>query len=141
MTMASERWMEFIYKIIAMKKKFLLFILFAIFIISFITFLMIFNYLDPYENRVVAIVSVMISFFFSTVSLSTLFLYAFKRIYFRWQVFMHHLMTSFRQGIMLGIFALWIWVFASIWAPIFISGFLLFIILLCIELFIKNMEA
>jgi len=75
--------MEFIYKIIAMKKKFLLFILFAIFIISFITFLMIFNYLDPYENRVVAIVSVMISFFFSTVSLSTLFLYAFKRIYFR----------------------------------------------------------
>jgi len=139
--MVSERWVEFISKIIIMRKKFLLFILFAIFVISFITFLMILNYLDPYENRIIAIISMMISGVFSITSISTILLYAFKKIYFRGQVFIHHVMTSFRQGLMIGIFFLGIWVFSSIWAPLIASGFLLFIILICIELFIKNLEA
>lgn len=141
MIMVSKGWMEFIYKIVTMKKNFLLLVLFAIFVISFITFLMIFNYLDPYENRIIAIISMAIAFFFSTTSISTLVLYAFKKIYFRWQVFIHHLMTSFRQGVMIAFFALGLWIFTSIGAPVFMSGFLLSVILICIELFIKNIEA
>ncbi len=141
MIMVSQGSVAFIYKIITMKKKFLIFVLFAIFVLSFVTFLMIINYLDPYENKVIAIISMAIAFFFSMMSVSTLFLYAFKKIYFRWQVYLHHLMTSFRQGVMIAIFWLWLGIFSSIGAPIFVSWFLLFIILICIELFIKNMEA
>jgi len=139
--MVCQGWMAFIYKIIPMRRRFLLLVLFLIFIISFTTFLMIFNYLDPYENKVIGIVTMVIAFFFSVASISTIFLYGFKKIYFRWEVYIHHLMTSFRQWLMIAVFFLWVWVFASIGAPIFISWLLLFIILACIELFIKNLEA
>ena len=66
-----------------MKKNFLLLILFAIFVVSFITFLLIFNYLDPYENRIIALVSMLIASFFSFTTLVTLLLYGFKKIYYR----------------------------------------------------------
>jgi len=123
-----------------MKKNFLIGILFIIFGISVITLLLILNYLDPYENRIISLISILIAFLFSWVSFFTLCLYFFKRIYFRGEVYMNHLMISFRQWIFASLFIVWIVLFYSIGAPVFISGLLLSVILVLVELFMKNMD-
>ena len=123
-----------------MKKSFLLFVMFLIFVISSITFFMILDYLDPYLNKILAIFLISFTFFISISTLSGLILYFIKKIHYRWMVELYHIKTSFRQGLFIAFFCIWVIIFKILNAPIFILGFLLIIILLFLELLLQNLD-
>jgi len=123
-----------------MKKRFLLLIIFIMFLFSSITFFLIFNYLDPYQYKIFAITSIIFTFILWFSSISTIILYFFKKIYYRWRVYVYHVLSSFRQWFFSSIFIVSMIFFNLIGASLLITGMLLLIILLFLELFIQNLE-
>ena len=122
------------------KKRFILLIIFTIFFISSLSLFLILNYLNPFEHRFIAIVFVIITFVLSVSSFFSLFLYFFKKIYYRWEVFLSHVLSSFRQWFFISIFFIWIVFFKVVWVDLLLTWFLLFVLLLFLELFIQNLE-
>ncbi len=123
-----------------MKKRFILLIIFIIFVISLATFFLILNYLDPYENRLTAIVSIITTFILGVSTFLTLFFYFLKKIYYRGRVYVYHVLTSFRQWFFVSLFFVSLIFFYILWASLLLTGFLLFILLIFLELFIQNLE-
>ncbi len=123
-----------------MKKNILLLMIFIIFLFSSFSFFIILNYLDPYSNKVLAVLLITFSFIFMLTSFFTLFLYFIKKIYYRGEVDLFNIKTSFRQAYFIAIFIFWIIVFEALKAPVILLSFLLFIILLFWELFLQNLE-
>lgn len=123
-----------------MKKRFLLFIIFIIFIVSFTTLILILNYVDIYEYRNIWLWSIIFSYNLTISCLFTLIFYFLKKIYYRWNVFIYHVLSSFRQGFLVAIFTSSLIYFYNIWAPLFITWFILFIILFLLEKFVENYE-
>lgn len=126
--------------IVCMKKRFLLFIIFIIFVFSLITFVLILNYLDPYQYKVTAIVSITFAFVLWVSTFLTIIFYFFKKIYYRWRVYVYHVLTSFRQGFFVSLFFVWLILFNLMWASLIVTWLLLLIILIFLELFIQNLE-
>lgn len=123
-----------------MKKRFLLFLIFLIFIICTTTFVVILNYLDPFEYTKLALGSLVFSYLFWLSSLLCLILYIIKKIYFRWNITIYHVLVSFRQSFFISVFFLILIFFNYYWASIIFTAFLSFIVLFFLELFIKNWE-
>ncbi|MDD2871066.1 MAG: hypothetical protein PHS49_03675 [Candidatus Gracilibacteria bacterium] len=123
-----------------MKKRFLLLLIFIIFVISLITFFLILNYLDPYEYKVVAISSISFTFVLGVSTFLTLLLYFIKKIYYRGRVYVYHVLTSFRQGFFVSLFFVGMIFFNILGATPILTGFLLFILFIFLELFIQNLE-
>jgi len=123
-----------------MKKSFLLLILFLIFMFSSITFYMILNYLDPYDNKILAVIFVTFTFMSSISTFLALLLFFIKKIHYRGRVELYHIKTSFRQGFLVSLLLLWVIVFWILNAPVLILTVLLFIILILLELFIQNLD-
>jgi hypothetical protein len=123
-----------------MKKRFLLLIIFIIFLFSLVTFILILNYLDPYEYKIIAIISIVFTFILWVSTFFTIVLYFFKKIYYRGRVYLYHVLSSFRQWFFISLFAFSLFFFNILWVSIFLTGFLVFIILVFLELFIKNLE-
>ena len=123
-----------------MKKRLLLLIIFIIFLVSFTTFLLILNYLDPFEYRLLALISIIFTFILSVSSFFTIIFYFFKKIYYRWRVYIFHVLTSFRQWFFISLLALSIIFFNILQAPLLLTSFLLFLIFAFLELFIQNLE-
>ncbi len=123
-----------------MKKRLLILILIIMFVISTITFVLILKYLDPYENKIMAVSFLTLSFMLSVTSFFSVVLYFVKKIYFRWEVFLSNVLISFRQAFFFASFFLGLAIFLNIWTPILRSGSLLFVMLVFIELLIKNLE-
>lgn len=123
-----------------MKKRFLLFLIFLIFVICSTTFVVILNYLDPFEYTKIALWSLVFSYLFWLSSLLCLILYIIKKIYFRWNITIYHVLVSFRQGFFISVFFLILVFFNYYWASIIFTSFLTFIVLFFLELFIKNWE-
>lgn len=124
-----------------MKKSFLLIIIFIMFVVSLTTLLLILNYVDPEKyNFFLSFGSLLFSYTLTVSSFLALLFYFFKKIYFRWKVYIYHVLTSFRQGFLISVFWASVIYFNYIWAPIIISSILLFIILFFLELFIENQE-
>lgn len=124
-----------------MKKRFLLFLIFVIFLLSFTTFFLILNYLDPYEYRVLSVSFIIISFILSCTSFFTIFLYFIKKIYFRWNVYIYHVLSSFRQSFFISLFFISLIYFNYLQAPVLVTGLFSFLLLFFLELFIKNQES
>ncbi len=122
------------------KKRFILFLIFIIFCLSLTTFILILNYLDPYDYTYMAITFIITSFIFSLTSFFTIFLYFIKKIYFRGNVYIFHVLSSFRQSFFISLFFLSLIFFYNIGAPIIVTGFFTFLILFFVELFIKNQK-
>lgn len=123
-----------------MKKRFLLFLIFLIFVICSTTFIVVLNYLDPFEYTKIALWSLVFSYLFWLSSLLCLILYIIKKIYFRWNITIYHVLVSFRQGFFISVFFLILVFFNYYWASIIFTSFLTFIVLFFLELFIKNWE-
>jgi hypothetical protein len=123
-----------------MKKKFLLFIIIIVFIISILSLILILNFVDPYSSKIIGIFSIMVSFLLSVTTFLTLFFYLFKKAYYRWDVFLYHVYTSFRQSFFIGLFLLLNIVF--IYYSIFniVNFLVIFSMFIFLELFIKNLE-
>lgn len=122
-----------------MTKKILLLIVLFIFLLSIITLYLIFNYLDPYRNELVSLVTLTTSFVLFITSFLTLLLYILKKVYYRWEVFLSHIFSSLRQWFLFSVFLVWIVVFKIIWVFSVSTILLLFIITIFIELMFENM--
>jgi len=123
-----------------MKKRFLLFIIFIIFVLSLVTFILILNYLDPYEYKVTAMVSIIFTFVLWLSTFFTLVLYFIKKIYYRGRVYVYHVLSSFRQWFFIALYLLALIFFNIIWASLIFTWLLLFILFTFLELFIQNLE-
>jgi hypothetical protein len=123
-----------------MKTKIFLSLIFVIFLISIVTLILVLNFMDPYSNRTVSVITAGISFVLSVSTFFTFIIYFFKKIYFRWEVFLVHLFASFRQSFFLASFLLAILIFLPMWILTWLTWGLLLIIFLFIELLIQNME-
>jgi len=123
-----------------MKKRFLLFLIFIMCIISITTFILILNYLDPYEYKMLGIISITITFILWISTLLTILLYFFKKIYYRWRVYVYHVLTSFRQWFFTSLFLISLVLFNILWASLLVTWLLSFTILMFLELFIQNLE-
>lgn len=123
-----------------MKKRFLLFIIFIMFVFSLVTFILILNYLDPYEYKTTAIISIIFTFILWISTFFSIFLYFIKKIYFRGRVYVYHVLSSFRQGFFISIFALALIFFNILSVSLILTWVVLLIILMFLELFIQNLE-
>lgn len=122
-----------------MTKKILLLIIFFIFLLSMLTLYLILNYLDPYRNELVSLITLTTSFVLLVTSFCTLCLYIFKKVYYKWEVFLSHVFSSLRQWFLFSVFLVWIIVFKIIWVFSISTVLLLFIITIFIELMFENM--
>lgn len=123
-----------------MKKNFLLLIIFFILIVGILTWFFVLNYLDPYQNPVLWISFLIISFLLSFSSFLTFIFYFIKKIHYRWETYIWHVISSFRQWFFVSLNFLWLLLFKIISAPLLLSWFLLFLSTLLIELFIQNLK-
>lgn len=124
-----------------MKKRFVLFIIFIMMIINIITFFLIINYVDPYLNKNIGILFLVTTFILSVSTFFTFFLYILKKIYYRWDVFIIHVLSSFRQSFLFSVFIVWLIFFHIIKVPIVLTTWLLFIMLFFIEFLFKNLKS
>lgn len=123
-----------------MKRRLLLLVILFIFFISTLTLLLIINYLDPYRDKLVSLVSITLTFVLSFSSFLTILFYLFKKVYYRWEVFLNHIFTSLRQWLLTSFFVVWLLIFNSIWVLSISTISLLFVILLFIELLFQNIS-
>lgn len=121
-----------------MRKKILLLVLLSIFIISWLNLILIFNYLDPYRNETISFLSFLTMFFLFVTSFFSIILYIIKKVYYRWEVFLSHILSSLRQAILITILIISIWVFFSLWVLSYSTILLSFFILILLELLFQN---
>ena len=123
-----------------MQKRLFLTIIFVIFLFSLITFILILNYLDPYNHMKIWFFSIVTTFILWLTMFLTLIIYFFKKIYYRWRVYILNIIHSIRQSFFISLFIAIIIYFNTIDAPLFLIWFLFFIIFLFSEFFIQNLE-
>ncbi len=121
-----------------MTKKFFLLIILSVFFISSLTLFLILNYLDPYRDEVVSIFTLTFTIILFITSLFSIIFYIFKKVYYRWEVFLSHIFSSLRQAFFLAIFILWLVLFKIIWVFSFVTILLFAIILVFIEMIFQN---
>jgi len=121
-----------------MTKKLLLLVVLFIFFISLTTLFFIFNYLDPYRNEVVSIVTLTLSFVLCVTSFISMILYIFKKVYYRGEIFLVHIFSSLRQGFLISMFIVWIVIFKIIGVFSIATIWLFILILIFIEMIFQN---
>jgi len=98
-----------------MKRRAILIIILAITILSGMSFVSLLRYFDPYAYKTLAITLLGISFIWCVGWVITFILYFIKKIYFRWDIGIFHVLSSMRQAFLscvmiLGIvYILWLW--------------------------------
>lgn len=123
-----------------MKKRFLLFIIFSLFVVTSIILLLVLYYIDPYKNEALAISLLSFSFLFAFSSFFTLIIYFFKKILMRGDVYIYHVISSFRQWLFITFLIGWYLVFDVVGVLNYLTFSLLFLIMLFLELFIQNIS-
>lgn len=121
-----------------MKRRFLLFIMFILSLICLLTFILVINYVDPYEYQAIGVTALAFTFVLWFSSLLALIIYFFKKVHYRWDVGVAHVLNSFRQWFLVSVFFLILVFFNYYWAPVGITAGLAFIVLFCLELFVKS---
>lgn len=119
-------------------KSFLLIILLLVFIVSMLILILTLKYIDPFTTNKWIIISLIASFILSISSLLSLIFYFIKKVHYRGEVLVNHISSSFRQGFLIAVFFVCLGIFERIEVPIYFAWFLLFILILFLELFIQN---
>lgn len=128
------------YNLKNMKKRILLLMILFIFVISLITFFLIINYLDPYRDVLVSIITIWITSVLLWTSFFSLLLYIFKKVYYRWEIFLNHVFSSIRQWFLITSFIIWSITFYSLEVFSFSIIFLYWIMLFFVEMLLKNIS-
>jgi len=124
-----------------MKKKILLLIILLIFLISTTTLVLILQYLDPFNNKLIWITMLVTTFILSLSSFFTILIYFLKKVHYRWEIFINHVFSSFRQWLLLSLFVLWLFIFKIIWVFSILTNLLLFLIIIFVELLFQNLSS
>ncbi len=122
-----------------MKRRILLTMLLIIFAVSSLTLFLILNYMNPYSSYTISMISIITTSLLSATSFLTLFLYFFKKVYYRWEVFLWHIFSSLRQAFLLTAFTMWAIIFHALWVASWETVGLAFLILVYIELLVQNL--
>ncbi len=122
-----------------MKKRILLTMLLTIFAVSSFTLFLIVNYMNPYSSYTISMIAIITTSLLSATSFMTLFLYFFKKVYYRWEIFLGHIFSSLRQAFLLTAYVIWLIIFNRIWVISFETAALAFLILVFIELLVQNL--
>jgi len=109
-------------------------------ILSIATFFLVLSYLDPYVHTILAMSILVISFILWISCGLSLVLYFIKKIYFRWDVYLFHVINSFRQGFFVSLFFLWVILFKILSGPIIIASLALLMLLCFLEIFIQDLS-
>lgn len=122
-----------------MKRRFILLLLLMIWLISLMSFFSILNFLDPYENEILAPSFLVVSFLSTLLWIWSVILYFIKKIYYRGEIGMSHIFASMRQSLLVGIVCISyvILVFFSIPALVPLLWIILFF--LSLELFLQSL--
>ncbi len=123
-----------------MKKHILLLILFVLFLVSSVTVYLILHYVDILENTYLALSAIIFSYILCVSSFFTFILYFFKKIYYRGNVYIYHILSSFRQGFLISIFGASMIYLNKLWAPLVLTGLIISFSLFSLELMIQNTE-
>lgn len=119
-------------------KWFLLIVLSLVSLISILILILTLKYIDPFTANKWILISLIISFVLLISSVLALIFYFIKKIHYRWEVLVNHIISSLRQWFFIAIFFVWLAIFERIGVPIYLSWFLLFILIFFLELFIQN---
>lgn len=112
--------------------------LFIIFILSSISALLLYFYLDPERNLTIAYSTMGTALTLSIASFSGMFLYFFKKIYYRGLISAGTLHSSVRQGFLLAFGLLGIAIFHKLGILNYKTGSLLLFIIFLMELMIQS---
>ncbi len=121
-----------------MKRRVILLMILAIAVLSGMSLVSLLWYFDPYIYKVLAVVLLVISFIWCFGWVATLVLYFIKKIYFRWDVGMYHVLSSMRQAFLLCIMIWWIVYVIWLWIPALLPIILIAALVIFFELFIQN---
>ncbi len=121
-----------------MTKGLLLIFLFLVFIVSTIMITLILKYIDPYTANGIVLFSLFSSFILGITTFLALIFYFIKKVHYRWEVLTTHLTSSFRQGLFIAIFFVWLWIFERIGVPLVFTAVLFSTLLIFLELFIQS---
>lgn len=123
-----------------MKLKVYLLILLVIFATSTASALLLFFYMNIETNPTLGYVAMGIACLLSGSSFLGLFLYAFKRIYYRGETYVYMVHSSLRQGMLVTLGSLTGVAFYSLGVLNEKTGFLLFVLVLLFELMIQSVS-
>lgn len=112
--------------------------LLIIFLTSSVSMALLLYYMDPDSNLKVAYITIGVAAFLCISSLLSLIIYFFKKIYYRWEMFMSNLNSCLRQAIFVTTYILWIIVFNNIWVLNYKTALLLLVPLLFIEILFQS---
>lgn len=119
-------------------KRFYISLIFCTGIVNLVTLLLVLHYVDPYEYRNIAYVSLLVTFNISFACLLSLFIYLSKKIYFRWKVDYRNVFSSLRQAAFVSLFITWIVIFSIVKAPTVLSFSLLLLIFIFLEIIAQS---
>lgn len=127
-----------------MKKNMILFIIFLIMLINIITFGLIFNFWDPLrgteEVQRLALISISTTFILWLSSFFGLIIYFTKKLWYKWEIYVKNIFSSFRQGFFLSLLLSALIYFNSIWILEIKTISLCLIIVVLLEFTFKNLE-
>ena len=110
-----------------------------IFITSLISALLLFFYMNIESNLRIWFATMWTAIFLSLTSFLTLMIFFFKKIYYRWEIYIRNLNSSLRQWILLTSFIIWNVIFRATWVFTYKTSLLLFFVILFIELIFQSM--
>ena len=113
-------------------------VLSIIFVTSVTSALLLFFYMDVESNMKVGFTTMGTAFFLSISSFLSLIIFFFKRIYYRWEIYIRNLNSSLRQWVLLSSFVLWNIIFEATWVFSYKTAVLLFVIIFFIELIFQS---
>ncbi|EKE25936.1 MAG: hypothetical protein ACD_4C00491G0003 [uncultured bacterium (gcode 4)] len=113
-------------------------VLSIIFVTSVTSALLLFFYMDIESNMKVGFTTMGTAFFLSISSFLSLIIFFFKRIYYRWEIYIRNLNSSLRQWVLLSSFVLWNIIFEATWVFSYKTAVLLFVIIFFIELIFQS---
>jgi hypothetical protein len=120
------------------KRRFILLILLTIWILCSMSLVSLLLYFDPYLHKNLALSLMTVCFLGAVSSIVSLWIYFVKKIYYRGEVGMYHIMTSLRQSFFFAFFCLGSIVVLSLGIPSVLPIVLLFLSVIFLELFIQS---
>lgn len=114
--------------------------LLVIFLTSSVSMMLLFYYMDPESNLKIAYITNWVATFLSISSLLSLLIYFFKKIYYRWEMYLYHLNSSLRQAIFLTSYIMWIIIFNNIWVLNIKTASLLLVPIIFIEILFQSIS-
>lgn len=113
--------------------------LIIIFATSICSSLLLFFYMNVESNLRISLITMWTAVFLSVSSFLTLLIFFFKKIYYRWEIYVRNLNSSLRQAILVTLFILWNIIFFDTWVFSYKTSALLFFVIFFIELIFQSM--